>query len=341
MAVKRVIIHLGMSKAGSSSIQATLFNNTAALKGGGFKYLTEWHTNHLIIFKHLFSEYPVNPTGTGKLGRYSAGRKHKNKYYIKKLLQVINTIECETLILSGECFHELWLDSTIRNINNFIEKYFKSNGIETTILLIVRNPIDWLTSSLQERLYKNGFLNKNCDFFETIIQQYNGIINLHKQCSCPLILFKFEEACLDKDGLVGCFLKTIGFPEAELKNINFFRSNESRCMEVMELIYFIESIEPIHPYNNYRVYNPYRFRGDYSSMRDIIGVKFELPFEGKIEFWKRAGETVRLLKEITGIDYTPPPRKKQFLQIAYTVKQRFKVLLKPSPNSALRFRSIF
>ena len=304
MAIKRVIIHLGMAKAGSSSIQRTLFNNAPILEKNGFRYLHEWELNHLIKFKYLFSPYPVSPTGTGHLGRLPVNMKQKNKKSIDQMMQVIKNSECETLILSGEYSGELWLDSTIENIKEFIKNYFQSNGIETTILYFVRNPLTWLASWLQQRLRKDGFMNKAGDFFEIEMKQYEGILNLHKHFADSLVLLKFEDACLDKDGLIGCFLKAIGFPKSELEFVTMYRVNESRCMEAMEFIYYVESIEPRHPYNNYRQENPNRYIKDLISLKHIKGVKFDLPYQSKLDFWERFRETLKLLKENAGIDYT-------------------------------------
>jgi len=178
----------------------------------------------------------------------------------------------------------------------------------------VRNPLTWLISSLQQQVFQYGYLNKNCDYFETRMKQYEGVFNLKKHFSDSLTLLKFEDACIDKDGLPGCFLKSIGFPEGELNNINILRVNESRCMEVMELVNYIETVEPLYPYDNYRRFNPHRTAtkkdlGLWHYLKDIKGIKYDLPHQSKLELWDRFSKTVKLLKENTGIDYvdyTPP-----------------------------------
>ena len=319
MTLKKVILHLGMAKAGSSSIQHTLINNTALLEKCGFRYLTEWGVNHLYILHKLFSPNPVMPIGTGHLGKSPFGIKQKNNSSIKKMLDVMNNTKCETLIISGEYFAELWLDSTIENIKAFIKKYFQSNGIETIIVYFVRNPLTWLISSLQQQVFTKGFMNKNGDFFEIRMKQYEGVLNLKKHFPGSLLLFKFEDACLDKDGLSGCFLKAISFPEEEIQNINMIRKNESRSVEAMEFINYIEAVEPRYPYAHYRRENPNRSLKDIKSLLDIKGVKFDLPYQSKIEFWNRFSGTVNLLKEKTGIDYadykiTPSPEQETYTE---------------------------
>ena len=304
MAIKRAIFHLGMTKAGSSSIQHTLFNNALTLEKHGFKYLGEWGLSHFNRLQYLLSPCPVYPMNTKRLGKKIPKRKQINKNSIDTLLKVINTTECETLIISGEYFHELYLDLTIKNIKTFINKYFLSQGIEITIVYIVRNPLSWLISWTQQILFRIGFQNKNEDFFESAIQQYRGVFNLKKEFHDSLKIIKFEDACLDKDGFVENFLKEIGFPESDFKNIDIVKWNEARCMEAIEFIYYVESVEPRYPYHHYKKINPNRFRSDLNILKKIKGVKFDLPFNSKEELWARLENTVSLLKETTGIDYS-------------------------------------
>jgi len=304
MTIKRAIIHLGMAKAGSSSIQHALYNNSNTLEKNSFRYLAEWGENHLIKFKYLFSPYPVSPANTGKLGRPLFDIKRQRKSAIATLLQVINTTKCETLILSGELSAELWNDLMIENVKEFTKKYFQDKGIETKIIFFVRNPLTWVISFLQQRLFKDGFMNKNSDFFEFAMNQYDGIFNLKKHFCDSVAFLKFEDSCMDKDGLTGCFLKAIGFPKDELKSINISKINESRCKEVMEFVSYVEAAEPRHPHNNYRSVNPNRYTDDFNCIINIKGVRFDLPYQSKTEFCERFRVKTDYLKEITGIDYT-------------------------------------
>ena len=305
MAIKRVFLHLGMTKAGSSSIQSALRNNTAILEKNGFKYPVELGRFHLKFFKHVFSPHPVNPIGSGRLGKPVSNITKKRNKALNKILRIINTTDCEILVLSGEYIYELCSDPMIENLKVFIKKHFQDNAIETNIIYMVRNPLTWIISSLQQQVLARGYLNKDSDFFETSIKQYEGIINLQKHFPDSLIVLKFEDACLNEDGLVGCFLKTINFPKEELANIKTSKNNESRCMEVMEFVNYIEAVEPRYPFKNYRRVNPNRYNNnEMKAFRNIKGVKFDLSYQSKHELWNRLEKTVNLLKENTGIDYT-------------------------------------
>ena len=306
MSIRKVILHLGMPKAGSTSIQDTLFNNTAILEENGFRYLTEWGKNHLGRFRRLFSPFPVIPISSGYFGKplSKKNREIYKNYFIEQMLNAINSTDCKTFILSGEYFHELWHDSTIENIKDFLDLHFLSNGIDVDIIYIIRNPLTWLISYLQQISISKICLNKDHDFFTEIVKQYEGIFNLQRCFFDSLTLLKFEDACLDKDGLVGCFLKNIGFPEEKLKSINIHRMKESKSMEVMEFTDYINAMESFYKKGNTKGLSLNRRENDLSKIRDIKGIKFDLPYDDKVCLWKQFQNATNRLKESTGIDYT-------------------------------------
>jgi len=369
MAIKKAIIHLGMPKTGSSSIQHTLFNNSAVLEKNGFKYLTEWGLNHLDIFHNLFSPYPfknnwtVSTKGLEDFGKPISEKKRQQKtsYFIEKMQNAIKTSNCETLILSGEFFRNLWLDSTLGNIKDFVTKYFHSNGIETTFIFLTRNPLAWIISFFNGGFFKTGYIYNEIDYVETRIKQYESIINFQNHFSDSTKLFKFEDAIVDKDGLVGYFLKVLNFPQEELENIKTYRVNEAKCLEVMEFNFFIETIEPRFLYGNYRRKNPYRYDTDLKCLRDIKGIKFDFSCQSKVELWERLQKTVHLFKENTNIDYTcykiPPPAPEQetyseetiqgfiaaFPKLSYVLQKHFLKFFekKYTETAQLKFRQLY
>ena len=295
-----------MPKTGTSSIQKTLYDdaNAAVLEKNGFRYLTEWGWNHVAILRFIFSPNPP-PLGNRNYGKPISKRRHKKdvNFLSKKLLKVMNTTECKTLILSGECSEVFLQDSAIENLKDYIRQYFQSNDIDVKIILLIRNPLSWFISSLQQKQFGGRYLRSD-DFFESRIKQYEGIIKLKNYFPDSIALLNFDEFCLDKDGLVGGVLKAIGFPEGELANIAFFRSNDSRSMEVMEFVNYIESVQPLLPHSNFKFMNPNRTIIDLTCIKGIKGEKFDLPHQSKIELWERMRETVENLKKNTGIDFT-------------------------------------
>jgi cell division protein FtsB len=207
--------------------------------------------------------------------------------------------------LSGEYSFSLRDESVTTNIKSFLGKYFQS--VDVKIVLLVRNPLAWMISVYQQNL-SGGQWPRNMrsyDRYDDLKSNYfDSINNSLKAFGDSLVLLKFEDTVKDEDGLVGCFLKTTGFPEDEIKKLNITRENESRSLEAMELISFIDGKEPYIPSGYGGPNNPRRSPWDTAPLCAVKGAKFDFAYKDKLALWERLKEPVRLLKENTGIDYT-------------------------------------
>jgi hypothetical protein len=308
MAIKRVIMHLGMPKAGSSSIQHALFTNSLALERNGFRYLNEWGQNHISIFTYLFAPYPVNPIDQVTYSERKATVEERQKVCdekVKRMLAVMDATGCETLLLSGECCLFLRHESAITNVQSFFKKYFQD--IDVKIVLLVRNPLTWMISFYQHDLSldqwpKNMWHDDRYDDLKS--GYFDSIDNMVKAFGNSLVLLKFEDAIKDEDGLVGYFLKATGFPGDEIKKLAVTKENESRSLEALALISFIDIKEPYRPSALSGPNNPKRISWDIAPLWAVKGAKFDFTYKDRLTLWKRLKESVRLLKENTGIDYT-------------------------------------
>lgn len=92
-----IVLHIGMNKTGTTSLQAWLSQNAQALSDLGFLYPQTGRAPQEDAH-HLLSEalgfYPARPAWTAE------ARKHMQR----KLLQEIGHSTCHTTILSSECF---------------------------------------------------------------------------------------------------------------------------------------------------------------------------------------------------------------------------------------------
>jgi len=344
MAIKRVILHLGMPKAGSSSIQRALITNSAILKRNGFRYLYEWGESHAIIMHNLFYPHSIISRGSPFHLITEEERQIRIKNDINTMLKIINTTECETLIFSGEIFFALYDEQYCINLQTFLIKYFRNSGIETIIICFIRNPLTRIISARQQ-LISAGNFNRRDDLYDNKILRIKGSINnVQKYFSNFLILLKFETAVKDKDGLVGYFLKAIGFPEREIFYMDISKVNESRCMEVIELCCYINDKEPYCLYGERGLTNKKRQLWDLNPMWDIKGAKFDFLYQNKVELWERLKEFVKYLKENTGIDYTDyqvPPSSEQETYSEKTIQGFIEAFPKLSPVLQKLFLEFF
>jgi hypothetical protein len=299
MAIKRVIFHAGILKTGSKSLQKSLFHNSEVLERNGFRYLREWGACHENVIIGLLGEWECFRFFIdGRFGRYSREESIRIRNdYIEKMLEVISNTPCETLIISAES-----MLSFANNLSKFITEYLKK--MEIKIIAYIRNPLTHPISLYQQYMTNpwdylyNIFKDARQLFDYRIPTSFYNLTNYH------LSFFKFEDAIQDEDGLAGHFLKTIGLPGQEVKNINVFRSNESRSCEAIEFLSFAEERVPTFILDNSGCSKNNPIIKDTRPLKKIRGPKFDLSYQNKVELWEQMQDTVIKIRDTIGIDYT-------------------------------------
>src|SRR3989304_5556670 len=114
--VSEIILHVGLHKTGTSSIQETLFlnENNKILKNHGFLYPKNWVPNHSIPVYSAFCDNPEKYHANIKLGYNLSEIEEINKNYLIKLEKEIKENKLSKLIISGE-------DISLLKIKNFFK----------------------------------------------------------------------------------------------------------------------------------------------------------------------------------------------------------------------------
>ncbi|MCL2504762.1 MAG: hypothetical protein FWE93_00695 [Alphaproteobacteria bacterium] len=303
MPIKKLVVHLGGPKTGSSSIQRTLYNNSELLEKNGFRYLHEWWVSHYKVFQCLFSScrIPKNPD----LWSYMTAEERADyeQVQMEQMLHACKDSDGKTMIMSAEFAVDFALvPDYSEKFQSFLKEYF--SDVEVQIILYIRNPVEWQISRWQEDK-KKGCIVKSLN--EDWHQKFESYHNIHLRTFVSkfkdmITLVKFEDAVKDEDGLVGSFLKLTGFPESELNELKVFRTNESVCAEAMEFIKFAEDVEPT--FNKSWNLNPKRTYVDCFPLFSIKGTKFDFSWRDKLAMLERNREGIQWLKDNAGIDYT-------------------------------------
>jgi hypothetical protein len=143
----RCILHLGMPKTGSTSIQETLYHG---LRVPGFRYVSFGEVNGEGILLTCFSQdYGENYHYHQKLGlsRNQLARVRASLLSRLDILVERSRQRRETLILSGE---SAWAMS--RNEFASIRDYFAQRGYTIDVYVYLRFWTRWLESNFQERI---------------------------------------------------------------------------------------------------------------------------------------------------------------------------------------------
>lgn len=161
--MKEVILHIGLHKTGSTSIQT-------ALKGynkNGVKSIAFKEANHSIPMFTIFSNnrYKYHIWKKQELSKDDIDKKRNE--YLDILKKELRNEKVKTLIISGEDLSSL-NDHEVKVLSEFLN----AEQVSTTIVCYVRHPLSWAASAVQE-LAKNGNSFPNLDnFFKVRLGKY-------------------------------------------------------------------------------------------------------------------------------------------------------------------------
>jgi len=162
--MKRLIVHIGMPKTASTTLQSFLFSNSETLKKFGIFYSKSLHHNN-VKFYPLFFDKPYDFIDIKKF--YSSedlATKAFNKFR-QEWIAVFNSEDYSDLIISSEYLY-LCTKSQVVKIKNFINGYFD----DIKIICYIRDPKSYLKSQIQEGI-KSGYITN--DNFDNLITEYS------------------------------------------------------------------------------------------------------------------------------------------------------------------------
>lgn len=225
---KLIILHVGLHKTGTTSIQETLYYNNHLLEKKGFFYPKCWPANHSFPLYSSFCDKPEKY----RQNIYAKADPKKiidtNKSYLFNLKQEYQEHFSDHLIISGEDISNL----TQKNINA-LKRYLEmithdSNTFQ--ILIYLRDPVTLAISLVQEWI-KGGFnfnqslLNTKKEIhglYQNKISKFQNVFgreNVH--------IYTYESTLSETNGPVVHFLKTLGFTNTAIDQFHFITSNPS------------------------------------------------------------------------------------------------------------------
>ena len=342
--LKRIILHVGMQKTGSTGIQETLFHNSSVLRSHGYIYLSEWGINHNAILFDIFSPtFDPNHRRIVLDGFTQEKWEETRKSNIKTMLDLIERNACETLILSSEELSLLDFTS-LKYMKQLLTDLFPEAHM--SCIFYTRSPISFLASEFQQMAaspYSEFRTDRDTQEYAKHVfkLRLGGFLELFHD---DISIIRFEDAIRDEDGLVGNFLKLIDYPQQKISEIKVFRSNESRGAEAIEFLLYVKENMPFYlEENGRRIINPQRADYDNNAINTIPGPRFDFSYEQKMELFELTKHDSLWLKEQTGIDYThdyPLKTEPVLLYKEKTLEEflfAFKYLTRPMQSLFLRF----
>jgi len=228
--IKKILIHIGPDKTGSSSIQSALHNHRKLLLENKIYYAPGKFN---VTIGSIFSSYPEKFI-FNILKRPNKTRQEiiqEDREYFFKTKKHFFNINSEVMIISSE--NLAYLDK--KGIKRFY-KYLKKLSDNLEIIAYLRDPLSYAKSAISQRV-KTGFISwddENVPIlpYEDILKKYVKIFGKDK-----INLRMFSDVNLNKSGVVDDFLSLVNlkrvFKEKILKNTSV--QNPSLSQEAIQI----------------------------------------------------------------------------------------------------------
>jgi hypothetical protein len=222
--MNKCIIHIGMHKTGSTSIQHSL----DSYSDDRFLYATLTNTpNHSLAMYSLFAADP----GSHRLHRTARRSGRKLKLYIQRaeadLQRAITAAKGRTLIISGEGIIGLEPQEV-----DGLAKRFRSQFDQVTIAAYVRPPAAFVSSALQQRIRGGAAKFEPAQMYRSYQKTFVKFDDAFGTDN--VMLWKFDPASFPGKDVVRDFCARIELPLAERRIV---RMNDSLSRQVVSALY--------------------------------------------------------------------------------------------------------
>ncbi|WP_077329089.1 hypothetical protein [Virgibacillus siamensis] len=290
--IKEVILHVGLHKTGTTSIQETMFNktNNDALLKEGVLYPRCWVPNHSVPLYSAFCEKPETYHANIIRGLSKEEIEQTNRNNLDKLKALLEETDAKKLVLSGEDLSMLFKS----NIESF-KQYLEGIGLTQAkfrVITYTRNPVKWAISMIQQRMkagqkYENIFDNLISGILPRLfVDRIGNFVEVFGKEAVEV--FPFEDAVKHEFGPVGHFLVEIGIDKHTINGIKKISTNPSMSMFTGNLLAHINEEVPIIKGGKM---NEKRYEKDYFPLYEIKGEKYDITVNEK-----------QIIKAVTKID---------------------------------------
>jgi hypothetical protein len=233
--MKQCILHVGMSKTGTTSIQESLYYD---LSDPAFRYIDLGQVNHVAAMTTLFSDTPENSYVHRRMGRSA---QQVAQYRVQLLYELDKHLAATDVgvqsILSAEyCWGMRWMEY------ERVRKFMADRGYIVRIIAYVRPWKPWLESSFQQRLQAglssfqvSPASHSKIDYRERIETLETVFGSEHVQ------VFKYEPSTFLEGCVVRHFCQQVGihFDAGRIR-----RANGSLTLPAVQLLYAYRKFGP-------------------------------------------------------------------------------------------------
>lgn len=295
--MKQVILHMGLPKTGTTSIQTTFHRNRRVLDGAGFTYpafqeIRRVASDHNSPFINLFSDHPENYVGNMRAGRSAAEQIERHTATMAEVLKSDRTI-----VFSGEDISSLSEAGLAR-----MAAYFAEAGRELRPVIAARPPRQYLEGMAQTiiragspRLLPEWHLK---DRLSGRIQQIRKVLPQTE-------VYPFAALRTHPQGPAG-FMADLLQPGLSAK-LDYSRANERSSRQAVALVRQVNMVLPMWVNTPNRRLNPLRMPGDIRPLWGLPGESFRLTASEIAPRQDEIAAENAWLAENLGPDFCDPP----------------------------------
>lgn len=318
--IKLVILHIGMYKTATTSIQHTLAKNPDELSKHGIAYLKSLGVNQSWSLNNLIAKNPHSSFMNVKHEQSEKNVTRSNQILKSKLEDEITGLSdsIHTIVFSAEGLGSI-SNNQVKKLRTLLIELFPQ--AHTEVICSTRECLSYYTSRTGQKIKTevvdiNNLSTLTFPTYRETIEKYIdnfGVENVN--------VYSFEEAVKHKKGPVGYFLDLLGVPVIDLNTFNLIQRNESISSEAIDLIYDINCQLPLIQHDSQDIsfsikdqdtresrISSGRVYGDISPIKSVPGEKFLLSERRINEIWHDNQSDIRWLKKHFDIDYTNRPK---------------------------------
>lgn len=219
------ILHVGMHKTGSSSIQESL----GSLDMKGVEYLSLGNPNHSGFFSTLLADQPELYHGNIYAGRDRTQSLDLQEKYRHLLHQRLNEVTKNTVLISAEDLSSFNKAKELKELQLLLAEY--CNDIK--VIGYVRSPVSFMQSAFQQILQGSDLSSLNAfSLYPRYRERFEQLDNAFGRSNVTLI--PFSENQLFKSDVVLDFCQRVGIdiPPEKIKRVN-----ESLSLEAVAVLF--------------------------------------------------------------------------------------------------------
>ena len=284
--MKKIILHIGMHKTGTTSIQKAL----RGFDDGKTVYAKLSYENHSIPFATAFSDDYLNYHIWKRQGLSNSQIEEKKQECLSEIKSALSDDHYQRIVFSGEGISVL-TKSELEKLHSFLWQY--SNDI--SIYAYIRHPGEYFTSHLQERIKNNRAYIGMSELYRLRFEKFISRFGASK-----VNLRRYDPGTFVDGDVVQDFCNWIGLDKLSGKKIEL---NASFSTETVQCLYILNNSNPLSD-------------GDVAlnSARNNLARQLQTLFPGKFRIPEKIvlaqidRQDVSWMEEVLNTDFMLPPK---------------------------------